>query len=199
MLYPNPQLYRELKCIFVHSCKCAGSSIEKRLKSFCPGMQKCGGHSTALGFQRGFPKEFAEYFKFAVAREPVDRFLSAFYYLQQMPVHPALNNESAHEAADADHFVRLLEKDASIAPRMVHLLPQSAFVCDEKGAVIIDKIYRFEALESAWQEICQRIGIPRSPLERLNRSRRPVETPSELVKAFVAREYAQDFDLFGYR
>src|SRR5437588_5671820 len=74
MLYPNPQIYHRLKTIFVHVPKTAGTSIERHLQ-----MQDCasgpiGGHTTASAFQRHFPDAFGEYFKFAVVREPVDRF-----------------------------------------------------------------------------------------------------------------------------
>ena len=68
MLYPKPQIYHDLKAIFVHVPKTAGTSIERQLAE-SSGIE-IGGHTTAPAFRRAYPKEFASYFKFTVVREP---------------------------------------------------------------------------------------------------------------------------------
>lgn len=196
MVFEHPQIYPHLKAIFIHCPKCAGTEIENRLKA--PG-QIAGGHTTALGYRRKFPFEFSEYFKFAFVREPVDRFLSAYYYLKQRGEHLALYNRSAHEAATPDEFCAKLTADATIAEKMVHIWPQWKFVCDENGLFLTDKIYLFENLAVRWKDISARLGIPHVPLRHTNRSLRPVETPSAAVKEYVARQYARDFEIFGYK
>ena len=195
MLYAHPQIFHPLKTIFVHIPKSAGTSIETRL---CSRGQTVGGHSTALGFRRGYPTEFASYFKFAVARDPVERFLSAFHYLRQMPVHPALHNQFAHDCVSPEEFAGKLTPAALGA--IVHLLPQWRFVCDERGAILVDAVYRFEAMEAAWSEICDRIGLKHEPLARLNRSRRPAasQEATPAVLSFVKEFYARDFAICGY-
>ncbi len=89
MVYPNPQIYPHLKAIFVHVPKTGGTSIERTLRESPE--QVVGGHTTALGYRKKFPDEFAEFFTFAVVRHPATRFLSAWRYLRAMPVNPALN------------------------------------------------------------------------------------------------------------
>lgn len=196
MVYEHPQIYPHLKAIFCHVPKVAGTAIENALKA--PG-QTVGGHSTALGYRRKFPTEFATYFKFALVREPVDRFLSAYYYLNQRGEHLALYNRSAHEAATPDEFVAKLTADPTIAQKMVHIWPMWKFVCDDAGNFLVDEIYLFENLSESWKTLSARLGIKHIPLRHTNRSRRPVEKPSAAVKAFVAREYVRDFAIFGYK
>lgn len=197
MIYAHPQIYPHLKAIFCHVPKVAGTAIENALKA--PG-QTVGGHSTALGYRRKFPTEFATYFKFAFVREPVDRFLSAYYYLKQRGEHLALYNRSAHEAATPDEFCAILTVNPEIAKKMVHIWPQWKFICNEDAsACLVDAVCPFEKLEESWKFLSAKLGIKFRPLPHSNRSRRPVETPSEAVKAFVAREYARDFSIFGYK
>ena len=45
-MYPNPQIYNNLKCIFVHIPKTAGTSIEQCLKDSNDVDQIVGGHTT---------------------------------------------------------------------------------------------------------------------------------------------------------
>jgi len=217
MLYPHPQIYHHLKAIFVHVPKAAGTSIEQRLLEMERGSSRpfpgpppapnpkgsVGGHTTARAYRRRFPEEFGAYYKFAVVREPVDRFLSAFHYLRQKPVHPALNNDPAHDCATAEEFAARLSADAGLAAKIVHLMPQWEFVCDEEGTVLVDDVYRYEALEFGWAAICQRIGATYGPLPRLNPSRRPepgdgTEEAGPATLAFVRQYYARDCEVFGY-
>ena len=199
MLAQHPQIFHPLKAIFVHVPKTAGTSIEQRLRG---PESKASGHSTALGYRRAFPREFASYFKFAVAREPVDRFLSAFYYLRQTPVHPALNNQAAHDCASPGEFAARLSAEPRLAARSVHLRPQWEFVCDHAGMVLVDEVYRFEALEAAWRDICECLGIPPGApgLGKTNRSRRPAAALDATtdVLAFVRKAYARDYEIFNY-
>jgi Sulfotransferase family len=197
MLYPNPQIYHHIKTIFVHVPKAAGTSIEKRLRQ--SDKDVVGGHTTALAYRKKYPAEFAAYFKFAVVRDPLDRFISAYSYLKQMAVHSALNNQIVHDCESMDHFAEKIKASPGIIGNIVHLLPQHQFICDQKGEVIMDSVFRFEKLESAWREICSRAGIPAEPLAKLNPSPRAArEEVTQAVLFVVRRAYARDFELFGY-
>jgi hypothetical protein len=196
MLYPNPQIFRHLRTIFVHVPKCAGSSIESTLAKMC-GMEKPGGHTTAMAYRRAFPREFASYFKFTVVRDPLDRFLSAFHYLRKEPIHPAHNNQLAHDCETAEEFALAL----STLPQpwgMIHLRQQTDFVCDNAAVILVDAVYRFESIETEWLEICRRLNIPDAPLPVLNSSPRPDVIPSPIVTDFVRTNYAKDYSVFGF-
>jgi len=198
VLYLNPQIYPHLKAIFVHVPKAAGTSIERHLRQ--SDKDVVGGHTTALAFRGKFPNEFKSFYKFTVVRNPVDRFVSAYAYLRQMPLHPALNNEVVHECASVDEFVDKVQTTPDILKKLVHLLPQHQFVCGREGEILVDSVFRFEALEDGWKEICERVRIPHRPLAKLNPSREEHKpaVPSKGAAAFVEREYARDFEIFGY-
>jgi hypothetical protein len=194
MLYPNPQIFRRLKTIFCHIPKTAGTSIEDTLR--LP-KQICGGHTTALAYRNAFPKEFHEFFKFTVLRDPLDRFLSAFWYLRQRPIHAALNNALIHACETPDEFVR---KFPTLVPRIVHLHPAHQFVCDMRGIILVDACYRFESLGEAWKEIKAHAGLNGETLPLLTASERPPieQDATPAVVEFVKATYARDYQLFGY-
>ena len=64
----------EKKLIFIHIPKNAGTSLEKTLN------MRATGHKTYLDYKRLYPKEYEQYDKFAVVRNPYDRFISCFEY-----------------------------------------------------------------------------------------------------------------------
>jgi hypothetical protein len=198
VIYPHPQIYHHLKTIFVHVPKAAGTAVEQTLRLLPTDV--VGGHTTALGFQQKYGALFDQYYKFALVRHPVDRFISAFYYLLQRSVHPALENATVHTAGNLEAFLDLLDADPLAIRRIVHFLPQHVFLCDAQGGVLVDSLYRFEALPDAWEEICRRIGLPHRELRKVNASsHRPWEeqaTP-RLVE-FVESYYARDFELLDY-
>jgi len=193
----RPFLNHHLKTIFVHVPKAAGTSIENHLRQ--TDKDVVGGHTTALAYRRKYPEEFASYFKFAVVRDPVDRFVSAYSYLKQMKVHAALNNQIVHDSESMDHFAQKVKESPGILGNIVHLLPQHQFVCDQKGEILVDTVFRFENLEDAWPEICNRVGIPPAPLAKLNPSRRAAkQEATDEVLSLVRSAYARDFEIFAY-
>lgn len=77
--------------IFIHIPKTAGTTIcssweGSLLKKICKETGILGGtHKSAMDLKQMFPKEFDKYFKFAVIRNPFDRFVSKFYFKQLNP------------------------------------------------------------------------------------------------------------------
>jgi hypothetical protein len=197
MVYPNPQIYHHLRVIFVHVPKTAGTAIERALRE--SPLDPVGGHTTALGYRGRFPGEFATYFKFAVVRHPVSRFLSAWSYLRGTPVHPALNNAGIHACGSFEKWMRQVRDDPGLLDHIVHLLPQHRFVCGTSGELLVDRLYRFETLEEAWDDICERLGLPKAPLPRINPSRlKPGIRLEESEREWIAEHYTGDFGLGGY-
>ena len=198
MIYPNPQIYPHLRTIFIHIPKSAGTAIERALRASPHHI--VGGHTTAIGFSMKYQPQFSEYFKFSIVRHPIDRFISAFFYLLQHPIHPALGNDVVHRAATLEAFVDLVLHTPRILSKIVHFLPQAYFVCNTDGTILVDEIYRFEGLEHAWRNICQRIGKTWEPLPSVNSSRhRPWQTYfSSQLDDVMKSTYEKDFALFGY-
>lgn len=197
MMYPNPQIYPRLKTMFVHVPKTAGTAIEQALLDGGPGL--VGGHTSARGFRAGYAAEFDLYFKFAVVRDPVARFRSAFRYLRSRPVHPALNNQHVHECGSLGRFMEAVTSTPGILEQAVHFLPQHFFVCDSNGAVLVDHVCRFENLQEEWAGICRRCGLSWRPLPQVNAS---PDLPGEGAPAglwdFVHQHYFKDYETFGF-
>jgi len=79
---------------FIHIAKNAGKSISSALKKhFEPSEASAGRHPWGLGsghctyYQalRDFPETSKKWYAFAAVREPVDRLVSAYYYLNGIP------------------------------------------------------------------------------------------------------------------
>lgn len=197
MVYPNPQIYPSLKAIFVHVPKTAGTSIERAL--LLGEKRVVGGHTTARGYRATFKEEFKSYFKFSLVRDPVDRFASAFYYLRQCQIHPALNNQAAHECDTVDEFVDRVEKDPHLIDKIIHLWPQHNFICDESNQVIVDEVYYYEGLTEAWSGILDKIKVPHFELPFINISKRPKSlNASQKMIGFVHEYYSTDYKVFNF-
>jgi len=198
MIYPNPQIYAHLKTIFVHVPKAAGTSIEKRLRE--NNNVVVGGHTTAEGFREKYPGVFDDYYKFAVVRHPLSRFVSAFSYLLDRPINVNLRNKIVHECATLDDFTSCVEAKPDLISQIVHLFPQHKFICDAQDRILVNDVYRFEKLPEEWLRICQTIGLRHEPLEMLNPSsagKLEMVNKSRLV-GLVTSLYRKDFELFGF-
>jgi hypothetical protein len=109
-----------------------------------------------------------------------------------------------------------------------HLVPQHEFIYDGGGRLLADFVGRYESLQADFDVVCERLGIPRTPLPHENRSLDPPRIQSlkdvkkrirrwlwklrpknvhphytqyydDESRAYVAEMYRKDIDLFGYR
>lgn len=198
MVYPNPQIYPHLKALFVHVPKTAGTAIERAL---CEDPKRTvGGHTTALGYRRLFPDDFSNYFKFAVVRHPVSRFLSAWRYLRGMPINDALNNAEIHACGSFSMWMDSVHREPEKLDRIVHFLPASRFLCGEAGQLLVDRLFHYESLESDWMTICETLALPKLALPTLNASKMELawDDLSGWEAEWISEVYAGDFRLGGY-
>lgn len=134
---------------------------------------------------------FAGYFKFAFVRNPFDRFVSYCAFMMRE------NGAFERQPQQVMHRIAF-----ELRP-MHHVLfqPQHSFVTDESGQMLADHVGRVEEMQSSYDAICARIGIPTAALGQVNSSRRGeyrgYYTP-ELVDG-VAELYRRDLELFGYQ
>ena len=186
------------RCIFVHIPKCAGISVARSLFGTLG-----GGHSTVRDYQIAYsPREFAEYFKFTIVRNPWDRLFSAYHYLKTGGMTPADREFSEAELApydDFEHFVLDWVDEESIW-RYMHFQPQHHYLCFEDGPPLVDFIGRFENLSADFRVIAARLGIDRELMSLNRRSSKPgfreVYTPE--MRDRVGRVYARDIEMLGY-
>ena len=148
------------------------------------------GHLSLAQVRPYLPRhEFDGFFKFAFVRNPFDRFVSYCAFMTRS------NGLFAREPQQVMH--QFLD-----SPPLEHILfqPQHSFLCGEDGELLTDGLGRVERMQQSYDEICERIGIPSSPLETVNSSSRRNyrDYYDEPLKRRVADFYARDLELFGY-
>ncbi len=127
------------------------------------------------------------YFKFAVVRNPWDRFVSGWKYL-----------ESTRDRTLRDLLMNL----PSSGKEYRHLTrPQHTTLYDDGGRLVVDYLIRFENLQPDFDEVCRRIGKPQRRLPHVNQTRR-----DHYAKYFDAecrdlfmQHFARDVELFNYK
>jgi hypothetical protein len=192
------QQFDAYRCLFVHIPKCAGVSVCQSLF----GNLGAGHHDLATYRKLFSAQEFESYFKFAFVRNPWDRLLSAYTFLQAGGFHAGDRRWARQELgrfADFDSFVtHWLDPDS--ARSWIHFRPQYEFICDADGRPGLDFIGRYERLAEDFSLICARLGIE-AELQRLNiaTSRGDYRTAySDTTRRIVAEVYSEDVAFFGY-
>ena len=157
-----------------------------------PAIARLGhGHVSLRQLQAGAPGvAWSGYFKFAMVRNPYDRFVS---------VCAMLNKRNAGYAGRERAFM----KRALAAPRFqrrVLVRPQCELLLDAGGALGMDFVGRYETLQASFDEACGRIGIPAAPLSRRNAAPHSGfhSYYDDELRGMVADFYRSDFRLFGY-
>lgn len=164
--------------------------VEKRFPD--PGLAAIGHGHISLEQVRPFLGDdvFGSYFKFAFVRNPFDRFVSYCAFMTR---------DSGAFQADPQRVMRQVLFE--IRP-MQHVLfrPQHSFVDDGHGRLLADQIGRVEDMQASFDAICARIGIPQTPLQRVNTSRHRHyrDYYDRPLMEGVASLYKRDLELFGY-
>lgn len=190
-------IHDETQSLFIHIPKTAGVSFHQAMYD----KSREYGHAPAVAFRQRDPERFAKYWKFAFMRDPVDRFISAFYYLTTNP----------HNQRDAEYGQKHMVKFGSVSNLVnemqnpitrakvmawVHFRPQSWFLTDRSGKVLVDFIGRTEEFNETLPYIAHKLGVAYTPT-RANVSKRTRENELDAAqRAFVAGLYTDDFALY---
>ena len=133
---------------------------------------------------------FADYFKFAFVRNPFDRFVSYCAFMTRA------------DGAFLKNPQQVMRYILFKARPLQHVLfqPQHTFVTDPEGRLLADRIGRVEDMQSSYDAICERIGIPAASLGQVNSSRRGSyrDYYDQALIDGVADLYRRDLEMFGY-
>jgi len=190
------QPFFEKKAIFVHITKAAGTSTALSLLGALPS------HYTAWQYRVIFGrKAFNRYFKFTFVRNPWDRLYSAYSFLRNGGWDEQDHRWAEQNLPDSDDFNDFVlnwmtpEKLYS----HIHFWPQSRFVLDRNGKLLVDYIGYFETIHEDFAEIAKRLDTDAS-LSHTNASPR-MDYRSVYSSAAVQKVqelYREDIELFGY-
>lgn len=193
----------DLKCIFVHIPRCAGTSIEKWIVGedywFIDRSSK---HIIASQAKSLYSDYWNSYFKFSIVRNPFDRVRSCLKYKDHFGIE--LNSSGDIDFARyreifgrdivVEHDHRFHNRDELLSDRH---LPGQVYgnILDEE----LDFVARFENIEADMRYVQTTLGIKEkfeihveaSPSgSRKMLTRRDIEAVSNM--------YAKDFDIFSY-
>lgn len=149
------------------------------------------GHISLRQAQASLPEAvWRSYFKFALVRNPYDRFVSACAFLNRRnPAYGGQEQAFMRSALRSERF-----------RRRVLIRPQTILLEDELGNLGMDYIGRYETLQASFAAICREIGLAPQPLALANASQHgdyAAYYDDGLLRQVTAL-YQQDFDNFGY-
>ena len=190
------------QCIFIHIPKCAGISVEKSLFG-----DVSGGHITAGKFRRIFGEtNFKRYYKFTFVRNPWDRLLSTYNFLNRGGINEMDKKWADNNLVDVDNFEEFVFKkiNPDAVLKWIHLIPQYKFLVHEHGSLQVDFIGYFERLEEDYNRVRDALGIG-ATLLHLNQGNISVKSNkyyrryySQEMKEIVQNVYWEDIKFFGY-
>jgi hypothetical protein len=195
--------------LFVHVQKTAGTSLAVLLGPFALAPSSSRWNKLASDF--GLVRDWRRYhfrkhanlrkaqslipapvydglFKFAFVRNPWERLVSWYQYVQNTPSH-----EDCRPGEPFSDFARRFISK----PRRA----QWWMIENSAGAMGLDFVGRFETLNDDIAHICRTIGIEQKPLPHRNRmSEKDYRSfyPDDLAAA-VQAAWAREIDYFGYR
>ena len=151
-------------------------------------------HATAEWARRKLGEDsYSKLTSFAVVRHPYDRAISHYQFINQHDGH------HQHKLVKEMNFEQYLKY---LAGKPVgRRLRQIDFLVDGGGAIIVDRILRYESLEADIEAIWTELALPGRPtVSRRNASvRRAVDeylTPR--TRGLILDLYRNDFDRLGY-
>jgi hypothetical protein len=205
----------DLRAIFIHVPKCAGSSVEhalfgtfeprvpdyERLSGWCPERRIHLQHATPrqlLELELVTPETWRDYFTFSIVRNPFDRAVADYYWVMR---NRHLVGTFSDYLTAAGPFRSVLAQACSYEYRGDHLVSQVSFL-DTGDAAPLDFVGRFEDLDATEAALRSALGAPDLVLPHVNQSKRRFRHYSHFYRDaecdLVARRYAGDLDALGY-
>jgi len=196
------------RCIFTHVPKTAGKSVrylfglpefEQDYKADGRNIEYAYGHKTLSEFLD--EEYFFKYFKFAFVRNPFDRIVSAYFYLDNGGCNEIDRRfREEHLAPYKGDFTAFVE-DLSRLITTPHFQPQVVWLCDNRRNLLADFIGRYESFERDISVVGKRLGLSFQKVPVLNASKHESYHSyyDDASRRRVAQAYGEDLELFSYR
>ena len=177
--------------VFIHINKTAGSSIEKALKLRFE-------HKTALQKRTEIGEElWQDKFVFGFVRNPWDKVVSHYHYRVRTNQTGLGDNHLSFE-----DWVRKAygDNDPVYYDLPTMFMPQTNWLVDDQGELIVTFIGRFENLTDDFRTVCSQIGR-HAELPHVKSSKRAdyQRYYSDETREIIATWFAEDVRRFDYR
>ncbi|UMM09499.1 sulfotransferase family protein [Gluconobacter frateurii] len=177
---------RKAGALFIHVPKNGGTSVCNQLYG-CSMM-----HQTLRYYQHVTPDLCRDLPSFAIWRDPVERFVSAWAFARKggtstVKIHPSVNDlyKSFHTLDDAISHV-----ESQSSPYAVdHVFrPQSWYVCQKDGTLAVDTLFPMEKISQLPDLVPAMAG---QTIPHLNQNPHPQDVTAEQIRR-IRRLYEQD-------
>lgn len=176
--------------IFTHIPKTGGTSlfsnhspVQCNLRAHCQDLKVMNGHRYLRNYAKTL--DLSKYFKFAVVRNPYDRFISLWL--------------TRIEYKTLDSFINAMKKRIF---GWYALKPQFTWISIVNGPLLTDHLVRYENYIEGINEVFKTLGLPKVQIPHLRRTDRAKDYRMYYKKAsqiaFVTEYYKKDLDLFNY-
>lgn len=134
--------------------------------------------------------KFDAYFKFAFVRNPWDKFVSYCSFVHR--------KSDAFQKNPRAVMGNVLSSEK--AKQRVLMWPQHRFITDAEGNINVDFVGRHETFAASFNEICSKLGLPRTLPEKVNTSNRSDyrDYYTQALIDGVGELYQKDIELFNY-
>jgi len=185
------------KTIFIHIPKTAGVSLLKAIY----GDVTLSGHRNFYFNRIALNIKNEKYFSFAFVRNPWDRLYSSFKFLEKGGIN--IHDKNAYEMylsqyKNFEDFV-INGLDRKIIYEITHFIPQSEFICNNKGKVLVDYLGKFESLN---QDI---ITLSKKLKKEIIMGHHNSNSKQDYTNAYTDKMiakvqdiYKKDIDIFNY-
>lgn len=197
----------EHRCIFTHIPKTGGKSVrslfglpefERHWSLRAARIEPEFGHRPLADImKRTF---FASYYKFAFVRNPYDRLVSAFFYLDNGGCNDGDRAfREDHLAIYGGSFAAFVE-DLPKLMTATHFRPQVHWLCDRNGEVLADVVGRYEQIAEDMTLIARTIGLTCAELPIINAGSHECYKIyyDDATKRRVGHLYGDDLETFSY-
>lgn len=172
------------RVLFIHIPKCAGISVNHALYG-CLGI----GHQSFDRVRPLIPRELInEMHTFTILRDPVERFVSAFYFIRS----GGLNGEfgAGHRLEkyrDINDFIERGREWRGVS--YLHFIPQTCFLNPLGMGSRISRFYMYENIEDVWRDL----GIIRPKEKNKTAPKESIvslkESSVNILRGFYHRDY----------
>ena len=145
-----------------------------------------------------------EFFAFTFVRNPWDRVVSAFHYLNEGGNNPD-DREDYHKYLeqydeDFDLFVKQAFQTKDIFGQL-HFRPQFRWVTNGDNNLLVDFVGRYETLQDDFNQVCRIIGVEEKKLPVTNQSNHKQyrQYYNLETKNIIEEAYKEDIRLFDYQ
>ena len=197
------ELFRKAGVVFIHIPKAAGSSVNEALYG------QFMGHYSAQLFARSASQDVKKLPRFAIARNPWSRAVSAYRFAKLGAgsgghVTAGIRNAAQYEIPEFESFERFVkewlpQQNLEKVDGVFRL--QTTYVLDKKGDILVDHIGRLEDLEPTllWLQnnVRNAVNIPHNNLsgEPVNYRKFYCDETAKIIK----RLYQKDISFLNYQ